>query len=164
MPGGLCVYPGSFDPVTCGHMDLIERAVKIFPQVIVAVLKNLTKPNFFTVEERVQMLVKACSHLPMVIIDSFEGLLVDYMKSVGARIVLRGLRSVTDFENEFLMAQVNHQISSDMETLFLMTSHKHTYISSSIVREVGGFGGNISALIPDCLFSEVTQALKNDHQ
>jgi len=161
MEGSLCVYPGSFDPVTCGHLDLIERAVQIFPQVIVAVLNNPSKPLFFAMKDRVQMLTKACSHLPTVSVDSFEGLLMDYMKTVGARIVLRGLRSVKDFESEFLMAQVNHQLSSDIETLFLMASHKYGYISSSIVKEVGGFGGDISTLIPACLFSEVTHTLKN---
>lgn len=160
MQEGLCVYPGSFDPVTCGHLDLIERAAAIFPQMVVAVLNNPSKSGFFSVKERVRMLTKVCAHLPTVRVDSFAGLLMDYMKTVGARIVLRGLRAVTDFESEFLMAQVNRQISPDIETFFLMTSPKYAYISSGIVREVGGFGGDISSLIPACLFSEVTRALK----
>ena len=160
MRESLCVYPGSFDPVTCGHLDLVERASAIFPRVTVAVLNNPSKPGFFSVKDRVRMLEKACAHLPAVRVDSFEGLLVDYMKAAGARIILRGLRAVADFENESLMTQVNRHMFPEIETLFLLASHKHAHISSSIVREVGGFGGDISSLIPDCVSAEITGALK----
>lgn len=156
---GVCVYPGSFDPVTSGHLDLIERAAKVFPRVIVAVLNNPSKRGFFSVQERVRLLEKACRHLPKVEIDSFEGLLVDYMKKAGAGIVIRGLRAVTDFESEFLMAQVNHQISPEIETLFMMTSPQYAYISSSVVREIGGFGGEISSFVPASILEDVSTAL-----
>lgn len=159
MQEGLCVYPGSFDPVTKGHVDLIERAVAVFPQVIVAVLNNPAKQGLFPVEARLALLQKACAHLSKVKVDRFEGLLVDYMKQVGAGIVLRGLRAVTDFESEFLMAQVNHQISPEIETLFLMTSPKYAYISSSVVREIGGFGGDISSFVPPSILEDVKKAL-----
>ncbi|MEA5014648.1 MAG: pantetheine-phosphate adenylyltransferase [Candidatus Limiplasma sp.] len=159
MREGVCVYPGSFDPVTSGHLDLIERAAKVFPRVIVAVLNNPSKRGFFSVQERVRLLEKACRHLPKVEIDSFEGLLVDYMKKAGAGIVIRGLRAVTDFESEFLMAQVNHQISPEIETLFMMTSPQYAYISSSVVREIGGFGGEISSFVPASILEDVSTAL-----
>ena len=120
MRKGVCVYPGSFDPVTLGHVDLIERASKLFPELVVAVLNNPDKRNRFTVEQRMEMLRKACAHLPNVKIDSFGGLLVDYMRSIDAEIVLRGLRAVTDFENEFQMAQINRQIAPEIETFFLI--------------------------------------------
>lgn len=156
---GVCVYPGSFDPVTSGHLDLIERAVTVFPKVIVAVLDNPAKEGFFSVRERLRLLEKACGHLSKVEIDSFDGLLVDYMKKVDAGIVIRGLRAVTDFESEFQMAQVNHQISPDIETLFMMTSPQYAYISSSVVREVGGFGGEISSFVPPSILEDVSAAL-----
>lgn len=157
---GVCVYPGSFDPVTNGHLDLIERATQVFPRVIVAVLNNPGKQGFFPVEERVRLLAKACAHLPKVEIDSFQGLLVDYMKKVNAGIVIRGLRAVTDFESEFLMAQVNHQISPEIETLFMMTSPQFAYISSSVVREIGGFGGEIASFVPGSILEDISTALK----
>ncbi len=155
---GVCVYPGSFDPVTLGHIDLIERASKLFPELVVAVLNNPDKHNLFTVEKRMEMLQKACSHLPNVKIDSFDGLLVHYMRSIQAEIVLRGLRAVTDFENEFQMAQVNRQIAPEIETLFLMTSPDYAYISSSAVRQVAAFGGDIATLVPQCIIQDVYQA------
>lgn len=156
---GLCVYPGSFDPVTFGHIDLIERAAAVFPRVIVAVLSNPAKKNCFSIKERMEMLTRVCAHLPTVQIDSFDGLLVDYMKKTEAGIVLRGLRAVTDFEAEFQMAQVNHQIAPDIETLFLMTSPNYAYVSSSVVREIGGFGGDISTFVPGAILEDVKAAL-----
>ena len=161
MQKGLCVYPGSFDPVTNGHLDIIQRGADIFPEVIVAVLNNPAKRSCFTVEKRLSMLRRACVHLPNVRFDSFDGLLVDYMRQVRAGIVLRGLRAVSDFESEFQMAQVNHQINGDVETLFLMTSPGHAYLSSSVVREIGQFGGDISHFVPPSILDEVRDTLKN---
>ena len=158
MQEGLCVYPGSFDPVTLGHVDLIERASQMFPQVVVAVLNNPDKTGRFPVESRLRMLRKACAHLPNVRLDAFGGLLVDYMRRCGARIVLRGLRAVTDFEAEFQMAQVNHQMAPEIETLFLMTSPDYAYISSSVVRQVASFGGDISTFVPQCILQDVLSA------
>jgi pantetheine-phosphate adenylyltransferase len=160
MRKGLCVYPGSFDPVTLGHVDLIERASKLFPRLAVAVLNNPDKHSLFSVQQRQEMLARACSHLQNVTIDSFGGLLVDYMRSIDAEIVLRGLRAVTDFENEFQMAQVNRQIAPEIETLFLMTSPNYAYISSSAVRQIAMFGGDISTLVPPCIIEDIHRAYR----
>lgn len=155
----ICVYPGSFDPVTNGHLDLIERGSALFDEVIVAVLHNPSKRGCFPVEKRLELLKRACAHLPNVRFDCFDGLLVDYMRKTQARVILRGLRAVTDFENEFQMAQLNHEMAPEVETLFLMTSPRHAYLSSSAVREIGMFGGDISPFVPGCVAEEVAQAL-----
>lgn len=160
---GLCVYPGSFDPITNGHLDIIERGAAIFPQLVVAVLHNPAKTGLFSMERRLGMLRRACAHLSNVSFDSFNGLLVDYMQKTKAGIVLRGLRAVTDFENEFQMAQLNHQMSSDVETLFLMTAPEHAYLSSSAVREIGFFGGDVTPFVPACIAQEIQQTLKSNH-
>ena len=160
MNKGRCVYPGSFDPVTLGHVDLIRRAAKLYPEVIVAVLNNPDKEGKFPVALRMAMLSKACADLPNVHIDSFGGLLVDYMRQMDAGIVLRGLRAVTDFESEFQMAQVNRQIAPEVETLFLMTSPDYAYISSSAVRQIAAFGGDIRTLVPEVIVADVYQAFR----
>ena len=160
MNKGRCVYPGSFDPVTLGHVDLIRRAARLYPEVIVAVLNNPDKEGKFPVALRMAMLSKACADLPNVHIDSFGGLLVDYMRQMDAGIVLRGLRAVTDFESEFQMAQVNRQIAPEVETLFLMTSPDYAYISSSAVRQIAAFGGDIRTLVPEVIVADVYQAFR----
>lgn len=161
MKKGLCVYPGSFDPVTNGHLDLIQRGAALFPELVVAVLHNPGKTGRFPIEQRLDMLRRACAHLPNVRFDRFDGLLVDYMKKLDAGIVLRGLRAVTDFESEFQMAQLNHQMAPDVETLFLVTSPEHAYLSSSAVREIGLFGGDIAPFVPACIAQDVQRALEN---
>ena len=160
MNNGLCVYPGSFDPITSGHVDLIERATALFPKVTVAVLRNPDKQGCFPVAKRIDMLRRVCAHLPTVQIDSFDGLLVDYLRAVGATVVLRGLRAVTDFEKEFQMAQINRQIYPKAETLFLMASPDYAYVSSSVVRELGSFGGDVSAFVPASILTEVQEGLQ----
>ena len=155
MENRLCVYPGSFDPVTLGHLDIIERVSALYSNVCVAVLDNPAKHPMFTVAQRMEMLQKACTHLPNVKIDSFSGLLVDYMRKSNARIVIRGLRAVTDFEAEFQMAQVNRQMAETIETLFLMTSPNYAYISSSVVKQVASFGGDISMFVPACIMPDI---------
>lgn len=159
---GLCVYPGSFDPITQGHFDIIHRASLIFPKVVVAVLHNSAKKSWFTVAKRMDMISRACATLPQVEVDSFSGLLVDYMESRNANIVLRGLRAVTDFEYEFQMAQVNHQISPALETLFMMTTPENGYISSSVVREIASFGGDVSSLVPDAVLGDILARAKRE--
>ena len=154
-----CVFPGSFDPITIGHLDLIERASKLFDEVVVAVLHNPAKSGRFTIEKRLDMLQKACAHIPNVRFDHFEGLLVDYMRRSGAKIVLRGMRGVRDFESECQMAQLNHQMAPEVETLFLTSDPAHAPISSSIVREIGMFGGDVSPYVPACIAQEVAQLL-----
>jgi len=151
----ICVFPGSFDPITIGHLDLIERAAKLFDEVVVAVLHNPAKEGRFPIQKRLELLEKACSHVPNVRIDHFEGLLVDYMRAHGAKVVLRGLRGVKDFESECQMAQLNHQMEPDVETLFLTTHPAHTHISSSAVREIGMFGGDVSPYVPVSIAQEV---------
>ena len=156
------VYPGSFDPVTNGHLDIIERSAAIFDEVIVAILHNPSKIGRFPIEKRLELLTKACAHLPNVRFDRFGGLLVDYMRRSEARVIIRGLRAVTDFENEFQMAQLNHQMAPDVETLFLMTAPEHAYLSSSAVREIGMFGGDIAPFVPLCIAQEVARMLHMD--
>ena len=151
----ICIYPGSFDPITVGHMDIIRRAAAIFDRVIVAVLHNPAKQGAFPIEERLNMIRKSCASLPTVEVDTFGGLLVDYVKKTGAQVVVRGLRAVTDFENEFQMAQVNHQVLPEMETLFMMTLPEHAYISSSVVRELASFGGDVRDFIPPEIHEDV---------
>ena len=151
----ICLYPGSFDPVTVGHMDIIRRSAKLFDRVVVAVLHNPQKRGCFTVEERMNMLRKACADIPQAVVTSFDGLLVDYVQKIGAQVVVRGLRAVSDFESEFQMAQVNHQILPSVEILFMMTQPEHAYISSSVVRELAAFGGDIAPFVPKEICGDV---------
>lgn len=142
------VYPGSFDPVTNGHIDIIGRALKIFDRVIVAVLDNPVKTKSFTVAERVAMLEESLKGKSGVEVDSFSGLLVDYLRRKKATNVIRGLRAVSDLEYEFQIASMNSHLYPDCETVFLMPDERYTYLSSSIVREVTFMGGNVSGLVP----------------
>lgn len=142
------IYPGSFDPVTFGHLDIIERSSAIFDELIVGVLNNSEKNSLFSVDERVSMLVELTKDIPNVTVDSFDGLLVDYMKKSGATIIVRGLRAVTDFEYELQIAQTNHVEYPAAETVFLTTNLKYSYLSSSVVREFAAYGGDISKFVP----------------
>lgn len=155
----LCVYAGSFDPVTTGHMDIIRRGASIFPRMIVAVLRNPSKKGAFSMEERLSMLERCCADLPNVAIDSFDGLLADYMRVKDAGVILRGLRNNGDFESEFQMAQLNRQLNPGIETFFLMSSSEHLFVSSSAVREIGMFGGDISPYVPASIADEVARKL-----
>lgn len=159
---GLCVYPGSFDPPTIGHLDLIERGACIFPELIVAVLQNPAKKNAFTVVQRMDMLRRACAHLPNVRIDAFGGLLVDYLRKTGAETVLRGVRTVNDFETEFQMAQINRQLFPKVETLLLPASPEEGFISSSAVREIAHFGGDITPFVPAEILEDIKAGLNAD--
>lgn len=158
----LCVFPGSFDPLTIGHLDLIERAAALFDGVVVAVLHNPAKTGKFTVEKRIELMQKACSHLPNVSFDHFEGLLVDYMRKRGARIAVRGLRGIKDFDSECIMAQLNHEMAPEVETLFLTTKPAHAHISSSAVREIGMFGGDVRPYVPAAIAEEVAELLASE--
>lgn len=142
------VYPGSFDPVTLGHLDIIRRAAKQFDQVIVAVLNNTTKTPLFSVEERKDLLAQVSRDLPNVEIDSFRDLLVRYMQSRKAHVIVRGIRSVTDFEYELQLASTNRQLDEGIETVFMMTNPKYSYLSSSIVKEIARFNGPVQDLVP----------------
>ena len=142
------IYPGSFDPVTFGHLDMIERSAKVVDQLIVAVLRNNAKNPLFSTEERVSRLEEMTKNIPNVAVQSFDGLLIDYAKSVGATIIIRGLRAVTDFEYELQMAQTNRIVEPGVDTLFLTTSLEYAYLSSTIVKEVASYGGDISHFVP----------------
>ena len=155
----IALYPGSFDPITVGHLDIIERAARLYDAVIVAVLHNPNKQGAFPVQTRLAFIERACAHLPNVRAERFEGLLVDYARQVGASVVLRGLRAVSDFEYEFQMAQMNRRLCPGVETLFMMTRPEHAYISSSGVREIATFGGDVSAFVPPCILNDVQAAL-----
>ena len=142
------IYPGSFDPVTFGHQDMIIRSSAIVDELVVGVLNNRAKNSLFSVEDRVSMLKEMTASLPNVTVDSFDGLLVDYMKEHGVSLIVRGLRAVTDFEYELQIAQTNHVENPDVETIFLTTNLQYSYLSSSIVREFAAYGGDISKFVP----------------
>ena len=143
------IYPGSFDPVTNGHVDIILRSSKIVDRLIVGVLNNSAKKSLFSVEERVSMLKELTKDLPNVEVTSFDGLLVDYMREIDASIIVRGLRAVTDFEYELQIAQTNHIENTDIETIFLTTNLQYSYLSSTIVKEFTSYGGDISKFVPE---------------
>ncbi|MDZ7271189.1 MAG: pantetheine-phosphate adenylyltransferase [candidate division KSB1 bacterium] len=142
------IYPGTFDPITNGHVDIIERAAGLFDHVIVAIAHNMQKTPLFSVEERRQMIVTATQHLANVEVDSFGGLLVEYARRRGAQAIIRGLRAVSDFEYEFQMALMNRRLAREIVTVFLMPNEKYTYLNSSIVKEVARCGGDVSAFVP----------------
>ncbi|MGN0341521.1 MAG: pantetheine-phosphate adenylyltransferase [Roseburia sp.] len=143
------IYPGSFDPVTNGHVDMIVRSASIVDELVVGVLNNSAKNPLFSVEERVSMLEEITKDLPNVTVASFDGLLVDFMKQIGATMIIRGLRAVTDFEYELQIAQTNHRVSPEVETIFLTTNLKYSYLSSTIVKEFAAYGGDISHFVPE---------------
>ncbi len=145
----IAVYPGTFDPITNGHIDVVQRATELFPKVIVLVARNPAKTPLFTVEERVQMIKEIFRSNKRITVDVFDGLLVDYAREHRATVLVRGLRAVSDFEYEFQMALTNRKLDSGIDTVFLMPHARYTYLNSSIVREVARFGGDVSAFVPN---------------
>ncbi|WP_071432443.1 pantetheine-phosphate adenylyltransferase [Angelakisella massiliensis] len=161
------VCPGSFDPVTNGHMDIIRRASGLFDRVVVLVAANQEKRNHFTPVERKAMIEKVLAQDPSmsnVVVDLFDGLLVDYIAACGASAIVKGLRAVSDFEYEFQMAMTNHKLLPQCETIFFTPSPQNMYLSSSIVRQVGGLGGDISSFVPSCIHDEIRAKLLEEHQ
>ena len=156
----IAVYPGSFDPITNGHLDIIERASKIFDKVVVGVLRNKNKQPKFSVEQRVDFIQRVTKHLDNVETDFFEGLLVDFAKEHSANVIIKGLRTVNDFEYEFQMALLNKTLASDCETMFMMTNSKYSYISSSMVNELAGYKGDLSDLVP----AEIIEYIKEKYK
>lgn len=154
---GIAVYPGSFDPCTNGHLDVIKRASRLFDKVIVAVLINESKTPLFSVDERTEMLKLATGDIKNVEVRSFSGLLVEFMKEVGSRVIVKGIRAVSDFEYEFQMALTNQALYEELETLFLHTSKEYMFLSSSIVREIARYGGSLKGLVPECLIPVITE-------
>lgn len=155
------VYPGSFDPVTFGHLDIIERSAKMSDHLIIGVLNNNSKTPLFSVEERVNMLKSLTKDLPNVEVTSFGGLLVDFVRAKQADAVIRGLRAVTDFEYEMQIAQTNRVIAPEVDTVFLTTNLKYSYLSSSIVKEIATFGGEINAFVPEDVAERVMKKMKD---
>ncbi len=145
------IYPGSFDPITNGHLDVLARAARLFDEVIMAVANNQSKQVLFSVAERVELLKISCQHLPNVRVASFDGLLVDFARQSEAKAVIRGLRAVSDFEFEFQMALMNRSLEPGLEALFLMPSEEYSYISSRMVKEVARLGGEVSRFVPRCV-------------
>ena len=154
------VYTGSFDPITNGHMDIIRRASEIFDVLIVSVLNNKEKTPLFSVEERVKMLKEVTKDLPNVEIIPFDGLLVDFAEQIGADVVIRGLRAITDFEYELQMSQTNQRMKPDIETMFLTTSIEYSYLSSTTVREIAAFGGDVSQFVPEAVEIALREKMK----
>jgi pantetheine-phosphate adenylyltransferase len=144
----VAVYPGSFDPVTNGHIDIVMRGRKLFDKIIVAILLNVNKEALFTVDERMEMLRESMKDIPGIVFDTFDGLLVDYADRCGAHAILRGMRAVSDFDYEFQMALMNRKLNRDVQTVFLMTSLRWIFTSSSIIKEAARFGGDVSDMVP----------------
>jgi pantetheine-phosphate adenylyltransferase len=155
----IAVCPGSFDPITYGHLDIITRGAKVFDQIYVVVLNNSSKKPLFSVEERIELIRESTKDISNVVVDSFQGLLVDYAKNVNASAIIRGLRAVSDFEYEMQITSMNRVLEEDIETFFIMTNNQYSFLSSSIVKEVAKYGGNISELVP----SPVKNALKDKY-
>ena len=155
------IYPGSFDPVTFGHLDIIERSAKIVDELVVGVLNNSAKNSLFSLEERVSMIKEMTKDMPNVKVASFDGLLVDFMNEIDATIIVRGLRAVTDFEYELQMSQTNSILDDNIDTIFFTTSLEYAYLSSSTVREAAFYGADISRFVPESVVNQVYERLKD---
>jgi pantetheine-phosphate adenylyltransferase len=158
--GKVAIYPGSFDPITYGHIDIIERGIEIFDKVIVAIANNMEKRSLFTIEERLEMTKNIFKDTPNVIVDSFKGLLVDYVAKTNAKVILRGLRATSDFEYEFHMASMNRSLNTQLDTLFMMTSKDYFFVSSRTIKEVSGLGGAVDGLVPDLVVRRLKEKFK----
>lgn len=158
------VYPGSFDPVTFGHIDIIERAAALVDELIVAVLVNQAKTPLFSVDERVNMLRDVAGHVPNVRVEAFSGLSVDFVKKCDARFIVRGLRAITDFEYELQMSQTNRIMAPEIDTIFLTTSLSYAYLSSTTVKEVASYGGDISHFVPALVAERIKEKVKERKQ
>ena len=154
------IYPGTFDPITNGHVDIIKRAATLFDKVIVAIAQNIRKQPMFSVEERRQMIRSAVENLENIEVDSFKGLLVDYARSQRAQGIIRGLRAISDFEYEFQMALMNRRLFEDVVTIFLMPHEKYTYLNSSVVKEVARCGGDVSTFVPKLVVNKLKERIE----
>lgn len=159
----IAIVPGSFDPVTNGHIDIIRRTAKLFDLVYVSILSNSSKSPLFPIEERIELIKRVTKEIPNVKVESFTGLLVDYARAKGAHFIVKGLRAVTDFEYEFQMSLTNKQLASEIETFFITTSLKYAYLSSSIVKEVAKYGGDISQMVPLEIIEDIQNKIGGSH-
>ncbi len=157
----IAVYPGSFDPITNGHVDIIKRGLRIFDELIVLVAYNPNKKSLFSVEERIEMIEEVIRDCKNVRVDCFKGLLVEYVKGVGASVILRGLRALSDFEYEFQLALINRRLDRDVETVFLMTGYKWFYTSSTIINEAASLGGSVKGLVPEIVNQKMQEKYKS---
>jgi len=155
------VYPGSFDPLTNGHLDVIQRAARLFDRVVVAVARNESKDPLFSLNERVDLVAKSAAHLPNVEADSFDGLLVDYVEKQSAQAIIRGLRAVSDFEFEFQLALMNRKLRENIETIFMMPKDTYTFLSSRIVKEIARLGGDVTPFVPASVAAALQRKLKS---
>ncbi len=153
------VYPGSFDPISYGHIDLVRRGLKVFSELTVAVAHNEGKPALFTTEERVEMVREVLKDTPKLRIDSYDGMTVDYVRSAGASMILRGIRTISDFEYEFQMALTNRHFADDIEMIFMMTSNEYAFLSSHFIKEIVALGGDVSAFVPPCVEQRLKEKL-----
>lgn len=158
----IAIYPGSFDPVTLGHLDIIRRASGLFDRLIVAVMHNQNKKPMFSVEERKEMLRRTTTDLPNVEIESFGGLLADYAHSKNACVLVKGLRAVSDFEYEFQMALANRKLNAELDTVFLMTSSEYMYLSSSVVKDIAVHGGSVAGFVPDEIVQDIVRRTRKE--
>lgn len=157
------LYPGTFDPVTRGHIDLIDRSLKIYDKVIVAIAVNPNKKTLFTLDERIEFLTQATQNYENVTISHTEGMLVKYAKDIGVNVIVRGLRAVSDFEYEFQMALMNRYLEEDIETVFMMPAEQYTYLSSSLIKEVAKLGGDVARFVPQCVEIKLKEKFKNNY-
>ena len=164
MKTSIAIYPGSFDPVTNGHLDLIERGEKMFDSIIVAVLKNAEKEPLFSVPERIEMLRESTKKWPSVEVDIFQGLLVDYARKKGAGVILRGIRAISDYEYELQMALMNRKLEPRLETVFMLPGESYSYLSSKLVREIARLGGALTGLVPPAVEARLLEKLSEQKQ
>ncbi|HCN61196.1 MULTISPECIES: pantetheine-phosphate adenylyltransferase [Mammaliicoccus] len=157
----IAVVPGSFDPITLGHIDIIKRSAKIFDEIHVSVLQNASKKGLFSTDERVALIEEAVQDVPNIVVHSFHGLLVDFCKEINARTIVRGLRAVSDFEYEMQLTSMNKKLDDDIETLYMMTNNNYSFISSSVVKEVAQFNGDISEFVPENVNKALKEKIKN---
>ena len=153
----VAIYPGTFDPITYGHLDIIERGRRLFDRIIVAILENAEKQPLFSIEERVELIREATAGSPNVSVDTFSGLLVEYVRRSGAHVIVRGLRALSDFEYEFQMALMNRRLDAGVETVFMMPAEAYSYLSSRLVKEVAFLGGDVSGLVPPAVAKAITE-------
>ena len=156
----IAVYPGSFDPITLGHLNIIRRAASLFDELLVCVMTNMDKQPLFTHNERVELIIRTVSRYGNVRVESSESLLVDYMRERGARIIIKGLRAISDFDKEFQLALVNRKLDIDMETLFMPSSEKYTYLSSSVVKEMARYGADLNTFVPKEIIEDVRKRVQ----